>query len=270
MGILGHLPGQSSRLVNAVVDAIWPPRSLLSDARMDRPGAIEPDLWCALDFLGGSCCQHCGVPMVDATSPIVICPACLADPPDFDAARAVLAYDDISRRLVLDLKHGGRQDGLGTFGNWMANVLPLEWQVDPAKMESQPFIVPVPSHWTRMVQRGFNQAARLSAALAKSSRLGWYPGLLRRHRRTPSQHGKSVSGRDRNVRGAFAVDPAGMPKLTSARIILVDDVYTTGATVSACSRALKRAGASEILALTLCRVVKPVAPPLPEADTASL
>lgn len=250
----GPLRDGVKRLLQGAAGLLWPPTSLLSDGRVERPGAIEPELWQALHFLGNSVCDCCGVPLDDGVPGVSICPVCLVQTPDVDQARAALAYDDLSRPMVLELKHAGRQDGLPVFAAWMADALRPVADADGA------LIAPVPSHWTRLAGRGYNQAARLAAALARNTHRAWQPDLLVKARRTDSQKGKSASGRDRNVRGSFAVHPRHAGCVQGRRILLVDDVFTTGATLNACARVLKRAGAERVLAVTLARVVRPVAP----------
>jgi ComF family protein len=175
-------------------------------------------------------------------------------PPDVDQARAPLAYDDLSRPMVLEMKHAGRQDGLPVFAGWMADA------IAPLSGHRQALIAPVPSHWTRLAARGYNQAARLAAALARHLNAPSQPDLLVKVRRTGSQKGKTASGRDRNVRGSFAIHPGHTGCITGQTVLLVDDVLTTGATLNACARVLKRAGAERVLAVTLARVIRPVAP----------
>jgi ComF family protein len=156
-----------------------------------------------------------------------------------------LAYDDVSKPLVLNLKHGGRKDGLRAFATWMLEAAPFVSKADQ--------IVPIPLHWTRLWQRGYNQAAWLAAAVAQRAGCRYNPLVLHRHRATPSQNGLSASGRKRNVAGAFGVSE----KLHGQTIVLVDDVMTTGATLNACAMVLKRAGAERVECVALARVVRP-------------
>jgi ComF family protein len=232
-------------------DLIWPPRSLLSQSRVSCAGTMEYDLWRALDFLYAPGCNRCGMPIVEATSPDVVCPACIADPPVYDRARAALAYDDLSKPLVLNLKHGARKDGLRAYASWMLEAAPFVSEADQ--------IVPIPLHWTRLWQRGYNQAAWLASTLAARSGGRYQPMLLHRHRRTPSQNGLSAGGRKRNVAGAFKVTE----RLDGQAILLVDDVMTTGATFNACATALRKAGAARVDCVALARVVRPTAVEVP-------
>jgi ComF family protein len=238
----------------AAADLLWPPRSLLSHARTDAPGVIEAELWRALDFLSGPLCRRCGIPLPEATSPESECLACLAAPPRYRWARAALAYDDLSRPLVLDLKHGGRTDGVAAFAAWIADAAPFAAQAD--------WITPVPLHWRRLVQRGYNQAGLLAKAVARRVARPFAPDMLARTRATPSQGGLSASGRARNVQGAFAVRALWKDRLAGKTVLLIDDVFTTGSTVQACARALRRAGAAQVDVAALARVVRPAHAPI--------
>jgi ComF family protein len=159
--------------------------------------------------------------------------------------RAALAYDDVSKALVLNMKHGARKDGLKVFANWMVEAAPFARDAD--------LIMPVPLHWTRLWGRGYNQAAWLAQAIATHVGGQFAPMMLLRRRRTPSQNGLSARGRARNVEGAFEV----LGDVKSKRVLLVDDVFTTGATINACAKALMRAGAGCVDGVALARVVRP-------------
>ncbi|MBL8543896.1 MAG: ComF family protein [Hyphomonadaceae bacterium] len=233
-------------VVSRLSDLIWPPRSLLSEAFVDRPGVIEPALWGELKFLTSPLCSCCGFPLPEATAPEVLCAACAASRPAYDSARGALAYDDHARRLVLDLKRGGRRDGLPVFARWMAAAA-------GEALEHADFLAPAPMHWTRLAARSFNQAAWLAQALSQASGKPWKPGALARVKRRRSQAGLSATERRRNVGGAIKA----RGRFAGQVALVVDDVFTTGATLEACARALRKAGAAEVHAVTLARVVRP-------------
>jgi ComF family protein len=237
-------------VVNEVANMVWPPQSLLSEEPVSAVGVIEGALWQAIDFLAGPACARCGMPLPDAFHDETICLACLANPPAFNTARAAFAYDDVSRGLVLALKRGGRADGIRVFSLWMS-------QANTALAQSD-LILPVPLHWSRLWQRGFNQSGWLAAAVSKRLGVPWHPGILVRKKPSKSQAGLSSSERLRNVQGAFGVTALRKRRIVGKRIVLIDDVFTTGATVEACTKVLLRAGAAQIDVLCLARVVKPV------------
>jgi ComF family protein len=152
--------------------------------------------------------------------------------------------------LVLAFKHADRTQNAPAFAAWMARA-------GAELLDGADLIVPVPLHWTRLIARRFNQAALLARGLSKRTRIPFDPRLLVRTRRTRTQGDLTRSQRMRNVRGAFAVRANARSKLKGRTIVLVDDVMTTGATLEACAKALRRAGAKEVRVLALARVVRP-------------
>lgn len=227
---------------NTIIDLIWPPISLLSDNRVKINGTIEIEKWQNLAFNYGPKCHCCGVKLNDAPNPETICGQCLAEPPFFDSARAPLSYDDNSKQLILQLKHAGRRDGVKTFATMMRDCA-----INPELVD---VIIPVPIHKKRLFDRGFNQSVWLGQELAKILNKDFDAFILKRTKNTPSQNGLSQIGRINNVKSAFFVQKP----VTGKSILLIDDVFTTGATINACSKALKRAGAKRIDVLTLMRV----------------
>ena len=178
-----------------------------------------------------------------------LCAACTADRPLYGRARAALAYDDGSRDLILRFKHADRIDGAATFAGWMARA-------GSALIDSADIIAPVPLHRWRLVRRRYNQAAILANAIGRLRGKLVIPDLLVRRRATPSQGHLGRSQRHRNVAGAFALHPGRAQVAAGARILLIDDVLTTGATAEACTKALRNAGANNVDLLVLARVVR--------------
>ncbi len=199
--------------------------------------------WARLRFLGDPACAQCGAPFAIDAGPGMSCAACLRRPPVHDGVRAAVAYGPVARDVALKLKYGGRLALARTMARLMVRHLPAEATC----------LVPVPLHRRRIWTRGYNQAQLIAAELG---RLGGVPvarDVLRRTRSTPPLRGMDGRRRARAVRGAFAVtDPA---RIIGQSIVLVDDVHTSGATVDACARVLRNAGAARVSVLCWARVV---------------
>ena len=240
----------------SVLDLFYPPLCIVCREPVSDPGSLCPDCWRTLHFLDGPACAACGLPFEFDPGGETLCAACLAHPPAFDRARAILRYDDASRKPVLALKHADRLDLVPAFARW------LERMGRELLLQSD-LIVPVPLHRLRLWSRRYNQSAELARVLSQLTGVPADPFALTRVRPTPSQ-GKmsSASARRRNVRGAFTVPEDRRSSVTGRRILLVDDVLTTGATANACAKALKRAGAEKVFVVALARVVRPLSDPI--------
>lgn len=203
-----------------------------------------------MTFVDGPCCARCGLPFELDVGEEALCGGCIAAPPSFARARSALRYDDASRKLILAFKHGDRLEGVRLFGRWLAQA--------GAKLTSDAdLIAPVPLHRWRLFLRLYNQSAVLARALGEAAGKPVVPDLLSRVRWTPSQAGRNARQRRANVRRAFVVPEARRASVEGARILLIDDVFTTGATVDACAETLLEHGARAIDVLTLARVVRP-------------
>ena len=241
----------SKRVLTAIADAIWPPVCPVRSVPVDASGRLDASAWQGLDFLDAPWCDCCGLPFPypsgTGADTGILCASCIARPPKFDRARAALAYGDGSRQLVLGFKNGGRREMIDQFGRWMARA-------GADCLTGADYILPVPLHWRRLLARRYNQSALLGRALSQHTGIPMQAGWLLRSRATPSQAGKSVLSRRRNMAGAFRVSLGH--RLDGCHVVLVDDVFTTGATASACARQLRRAGAALVTVVTLCRVVR--------------
>jgi ComF family protein len=183
----------------------------------------------------------------DAMGGDAMCGVCATGRRSWDRARSVLRYDKHSRHLVLGLKHGDRTHVASAFGRWMHRA-------GSEVLAGADLLVPVPLHWTRLFQRRYNQAALLAHAIRSAGGPEVAADWLVRRRRTPAQGHLGPAARERNVRGAFAIQ-AGR-SFAGKRVVVIDDVMTTGATVEECARVLKRSGAISVGVLTLARALR--------------
>ena len=247
----GH--GGLGHLARAVLDAVLPPRCLSCGTVVAGDGALCPPCWGRLAFIGAPHCARCGLPFAFEATPEALCGGCVRREPIYGRARAALHYDDASRPLVLAFKHGDGTHATPALARWMA-------QAARDLADNADLIVPVPLHRWRLFRRRYNQSALLAQALARIVDRPAATGILVRRRSTPSQGGLSRTGRIANVRGAFAIAGQQAEGPRGRRVLLVDDVMTTGATLSECARVLRRAGAAQVDVVTLARVVRPSAP----------
>ncbi|OAN51154.1 ComF family protein [Magnetospirillum moscoviense] len=238
------------RWIRLALDAVLPPLCPSCGAMVGEPGALCPDCWGQITFLSAPCCDACGHPFEIDAGPGALCGLCAREAPPWARARAVFRYDDASKPLVLRLKHADRLEGAPTFARWLARS-------GADLIHDADLIVPVPLHRLRLLSRRYNQAAVLANALGRLTGKPVAPDLLVRTRATPAQGHLGRDERAANVRGAFAVRPSGRHRLAGKRVLLVDDVLTTGATVGECARILVTTGAHGVDVLTLGRVVLP-------------
>jgi ComF family protein len=243
------------RLAVRALDFVLPPRCLGCGEPVDRQGELCAACWAPLRFLHEPWCARCGWPLPhDAPGPQA-CAACLERPPPWERGRAALAYDEASRGLVLRFKHAERIEAAATFARWMAAA-------GQDLLADAELILPVPLHRWRLLRRGYNQSGLLASGLARLAGRPWSPAALVRSRATASQQGLGAAGRRANVTAAaFRVPDRCRPTIAGRRVLLVDDVLTTGSTLGACARVLRAAGAASVDVLVLARVVK--APSLP-------
>ena len=236
-------------LLFQAIDAVLPPRCIITGDEVATQGTLSPRAWADLDFIGAPLCACCGMPFELAVGEDALCAACLAETPAYTTARAALKYNDASRAMILGFKHGDKTHAVVSFMPWLLRAGAALWPVCD-------LIVPVPLHTYRLLARRYNQSALIAFELGKQTGKPVLADALLRVRHTPVQGHLKASERAENVRKAFRVNPARAGDLQGKTILLVDDVYTTGATAQECARTLRAGGAADVHVLTVARVVK--------------
>jgi ComF family protein len=247
--ILGRVFGPVRAALRFGRDVALPPLCLSCRTLVGSDG-LCPDCWARLAFITRPYCERLGIPFTYDPGPGILSMQAIADPPAYRRARAAVRYDEVARTLVHAFKYGDRLDLGPTLGRWMAAAgRELTAEADA--------LIPVPLHWRRLWARRFNQAALLAQIVGTASARPSITGALKRVKSTRHQVGLTASERAANVQGAFRVPPVARADIVGRRLVLVDDVLTSGATLDACARALLRAGAADVDVLVFARVVDP-------------
>ena len=236
--------------MQSALELVYPNQCVLCDELVEEGSGLCGPCWRETPFVAGVVCDKCGTPLMgESDGHAVHCDDCMAFPRPWNRGRAALVYGGKGRRMVLSLKHGDRQDIAGPAARWMHRAAgPL--------MSPETVLVPVPLHWMRMLKRRYNQSALLATAIAKSAGVQVSPRALQRARNTDRQDGKSLDQRFANMGDAIRPHPKYGVLMKGRPVVLVDDVMTTGATLSACTDACLSAGAAQVDIVTLARVAK--------------
>jgi len=236
----------------AVLDLVVPPQCPTCDRIVPMQGGFCAACFEMLTFLAEPCCDRCGS-QLDRRRVTPFCDSCIEDPPIFSRARAALAYDAASRQLILPLKNANRLELAGTLAPHMARI-------GAALLSQADILVPVPLHVRRLRARGYNQSVLLARAILRGrGREGpvLIPDAMLRLTHTPPLGDLSASERARTVANIFAIRPSRAQAIAGARVLLIDDVLTSGATANACARTLREAGARDVSVLVAARVADP-------------
>jgi ComF family protein len=245
-------PPRLTAFAQGLLDLVLPPRAF--DGAAAQTAGLSVDAWSRITFLDGPVCDGCGAPFAyDAGE--VRCVLCQTRPRAFARARAACLYDEHSRDLILKLKHADRTDLSGLFARWLSrSAVELLDEADA--------VAPVPMHPARLLRRRYNQAAEIARPLCALAGRPYLADALVRRRDTDSQGGKSADGRRRNVAAAFAVPESKRHRVIDRKVLLIDDVLTTGATAEGCARALLAAGATQVSLAVVARVTEMQARPI--------
>ena len=231
------------------LDLVYPPTCLACPTATSAIGTLCPACWSQVRFIERPYCERLGTPFAQDLGQGLLSPEAMANPPVFQRARAVARFEDgPARRLVHRLKYGDRLELADAMGLWMVRA--GRELIDEADL-----LVPVPLHRRRLFARKFNQAALLADVVSRESGVPHDPFALERIKATPPQVGLSKLQRAQNLQGALRVHETAKPRLAGLRVILVDDVMTSGATTNAAARALLRGGAAAVDVLVFARVV---------------
>lgn len=242
-------------LLTKTLDFLLPPICPVTAERVAAPGLLSASAWEGLEFIEKPWCPQCGQPqnfavIEGAGEHDMLCAHCLTDPPAFDTVRSVWRYNDMSRGLILRFKHGDQLQLARSFAAHLWRGL-LDIPAHPS------VCIPVPLHRFRLLKRLYNQSALLAQVICKENKeIKYQPDVLRRVKATKSQGHMSGEARAKNVKNAFQVPDNKKEWIGGRNVLLVDDVYTSGATVRACAATLKKAGAVRVDVLCLARVVR--------------
>ena len=231
-----------------LLDYALPPRCPACGEIVSETQAFCADCWQGIEFIGDPMCRTCGMDLPTAAMGTdAQCGACLADSPPFDKARAVMRYGEVGRGIAHRLKYSRRVSLAHVMAAQMRRLIELEER-------EQAILMPVPLHRWRIWSRGFNQAALIGRRLSKLTGLPLETGLLKRTVNTPPLHSLGRRKRAQAVKGAFALADGAKDRIAGKTIILIDDIWTTGATASACAQLLKRGGAARVEVICWTRV----------------
>lgn len=245
---LGAWAGMAKAGLSRVADLALPPVCLGCGRGLDAHAALCGNCWAGVDFIERPFCAITGLPFAYEAGEGAVSAAAIANPPSYARARAVMRYNEGSTRLIHRFKYNDRMEAAPAFARWLVRA-------GADLLAEADMVAPVPLHKRRLFSRRFNQSAELSRAVAHLAGIACAPGLLVRVRATRPQVGLSGDARRRNVAGAFRLAPGAAPLVKDRRVVLIDDVMTTGATAEACARVLVAAGAAQVSVLCLARVV---------------
>ncbi len=237
------------QLIKNGLNLLFPAQCVNCDEGVDQPGSFCAQCWSQLTFITDPRCVQCGYPFEYHTDDNMKCASCLTNPPSFDSGVSVIQYDAASKASILAFKHADRTDLAPAFARWLVTA-------GNEAITNDALICPVPLHKKRLQKRRYNQAALLAKEVAELTNSRYVPDVIQRIKNTPSQGNKNAKDRIKNVKNAFRLNSKWRQTIVGKHIILIDDVYTTGATLNACAACLKKAEVNKVSILTLSRVVR--------------
>ncbi len=233
------------KIILSLIDILMPGRCYICGQIIEGKSSLCPECYKKITFLSHQCCPVCGKPYLFPQEKEAICQNCLKEKPKLKRFRAVFTYDTYSRELILPFKHADRTDMAPFFSKLM-------FQTGQELIDDCDIIIPVPLHPRRLLKRKYNQAALLAQGIASLCQKKMLSNTLLRVINTKPQGHDNRRQRIKNVKNAFLVKKE--KDVYGKKILLIDDVYTTGATLNACAESLYAAGAKRVEGLTLARV----------------
>lgn len=249
--MLSRLSNSATTALHRLADIIVPPVCLACRSPLADHDSLCADCWRQIDFIRPPLCDRMGLPLPFDAGPGAISAAAAAHPLAYDRARAVARYEGAMKQMVHGFKYHDRQEATHLLGRWLAGA-------GGELLTDADLLIPVPLYRLRLLHRRFNQSAVLARELSRLTGVPFDPFVLTRQRRTRPQVGLTHDQRRANVRGAFAIAQGAAAAVEGANVVLIEDVVTTGATVEACARTLRKAGAARVDVLALALVTNPL------------
>lgn len=243
------MPESKYKIISKTLDFILPPICVVSGKPVERQGTISSEIWAGLDFITEPLCKCCGRPFEFSYPEETLCGKCMIDPPNFTRARSALIYNDTSRKLILKFKHSDQTHLITTFIPWLKKA-------GSKLFEGADYLVPVPLHRWRLLKRRYNQSSIIALSLAKETGIPCLTDTLIRTSKTKSQGHMNSKQRQKNVSNAFTVPDNKKQAIKEKQILLIDDVFTTGATANECAKTLLKAGCCQVDILTIASITK--------------
>lgn len=233
-------------MLQRILNLVFPPQCLICDGRVAKHGALCSKCWQSVRFISDPMCDACGLPFEFDIGSHALCADCLHTRPLYARARAAFLYDEKSSRLITRFKYSDQIQLAKIYGEWLSSA-------GRELLANTDFLIPVPLHYWRFVQRRFNQSAMLAGEISKNTGITHLPNAIKRTRHTKQQTGLTKTQREENVKGAFIIESHHQVAIKGKNILLIDDVITTGSTIEQCTKALIKSGVAQVNVLTLAR-----------------
>lgn len=235
-------------MIKKILDFILPPACAVCRIQISYHPGLCAACWEKIYFISDPCCEKCGYPFPSKQDSSLFCIACLQSPPLYQQGRSALYYDELIKSLIMRYKYGDATHLISLFTQWLSAT-------NRDLIEKSDIIVPVPLHWRRLLKRRYNQTALLALEISKKYQKTYIPHLLYCPRNIQPQGTKTKSERKKNVYGKFDMRYSNIDLIQNKTILLIDDVYASGATLNECVKVLSQHCSCNVNVLTLARVI---------------